>query len=407
MKIGSGDLLNNPMANYFIVNTGSASKKYALYVNGTREFFAHFEKEDGGIIVNFSSRVKSEKKSISEKDYENATAMAAAEIIARGVIKDKSEIGGIGLRVVAPGGYFASDKIVDAEFREKLEEAKEWAPLHTVSIIAEIDSLSSALPGIPIAAISDSAYHAAMPAHSRHYGIPVDMAQRLDLFRFGYHGISFKSILPKLESFSRVAAEKVIVCHLGSGASVMAFKNGKSFDASMGFSPLEGLVMSTRVGDIDAGAVIYLSKKLGYGPEQLETFFNSQCGLLGLSGKTDDIRELLSLESSGDERAKLALEIFVYRVKKYIGAYMAALNGADVIVFTGTIGERSYIMRSRICRDMDVLGIVLDDERNNGAVSQDGFINGDASKIKIAVITSDEMGQMALEAAEVIEMGSR
>ncbi len=395
------------MANYFIVNTGSASKKYALYINDARVFSAHFEKEEGGIIVNFSSKVKQEKKTLSEKDYKNATAMTVAEAIAHGIIKDKSEINGIGLRVVAPGSYFTSNRMVNAEYRQKLEETKEWAPLHTISIISEIDNLSAALPGVPMAAISDSAYHASMPDHSRYYGIPVDIAKQLDLYRFGYHGISFKSILPKLESLSRVASEKVIVCHLGSGASVMAFNKDKSFDTSMGFSPLEGLVMSTRVGDIDAGAAIYLSKKLGYSPEQLENFFNSQCGLLGLSGKTDDIRELLLLESAGDERAKLTLQIFVYKIKKYIGAYMAALNGADVLVFSGTIGERSNIMRSRICRDMDALGIVIDDERNNNTVSQDGFISGDSSKVKIAVITSDEMGQMALEAAAIIETGSK
>ncbi|MBI4920079.1 acetate/propionate family kinase [Candidatus Azambacteria bacterium] len=391
------------MSKYFIVNTGSASKKYALYADDNRGFFAHFEKEDSGIIVNLAKGAESEKRKISESDYVNATKYVINEIINAGLISGIGDIAAVGLRVVAPGSYFQENRIIDAEFNKKLDEAKEWAPLHAVSIISEIESLGAALPGVPIVAVSDSAYHATMPGHSRYYGLPTGDAKKLDVFRFGYHGISFKSILPKLESLSRVATEKAIVCHLGSGSSIMAFKNGKSFDTSMGFSPLEGLPMSTRVGDIDAGAVIYLEKKLELRPEEMEKYFNSQCGLLGLSGKTDDIRELLNLEAGGDEGAKLALEIFVYKIKKYIGSYFAALGGADILIFSGTIGERSSIMRSRICRDMEALGIAIDNERNNNTVSADGFIhNATNSPVKIAVIVSDEMSQMATETAEIL-----
>ncbi|MCX6813092.1 MAG: acetate/propionate family kinase [Candidatus Azambacteria bacterium] len=389
---------------YFIVNTGSASKKYALFGGDLSEFSAHFEHEDGGgIIVTFNKGEKSEKRKISESEYADATEYTASEMANRGLIKSVAGISAVGLRVVAPGSYFLTNHVVDTEYRKKLEETKEWAPLHTAPIISEINNLEAAFPGIPIVAVSDSAYHAAMPDHSRYYGLPLDDAERLDVFRFGYHGISFKSILPRLGSLSRVAWGKAIVCHLGSGSSIMAFKNGKSFDTSMGFSPLEGLPMSTRVGDIDAAAVIYLEKKLGLSPEEMEKYFNSQCGLLGLSGKTDDIRELLNLEVGGDERAKLALEIFSYKIKKYIGSYFAALNGADILIFSGTIGERSSIMRSRICRDMEALGIVIDNERNNSTISADGFIHHETnSPVKIAVIITDEMGQMASEVTAVL-----
>ncbi len=392
------------MAKYFIVNTGSASKKYALYQDSDRVFFAHFEKENGNdIIVTLNKGGESEKRTISESEYANATKYMIDEMAKQGLINGVNDISAVGLRVVAPGSYFLTNRAIDAEYRKKLEEAKEWAPLHTASIISEIDSLEAVLFSIPIVAVSDSAYHATMVEHSRYYGLPLDIAKRLDVLRFGYHGISFKSILPKLESLSRVATEKAIVCHLGSGSSIMAFKNGKSFDTSMGFSPLEGLPMSTRVGDIDAAAVIYLEKKLGLSPEEMEKYFNSQCGLLGLSGKTDDIRELLNLEVGGDERAKLALEIFSYKIKKYIGSYFAALNGADILIFSGTIGERSSIMRSRICRDMEALGIVIDNERNNGTISADGFIHHETnSSVKIAVIITDEMGQMASEISAIL-----
>ncbi len=340
------------MANYFIVNTGSASKKYALYINDARVFSAHFEKEEGGIIVNFSSKVKQEKKTLSEKDYKNATAMTVAEAIAHGIIKDKSEINGIGLRVVAPGSYFTSNRMVNAEYRQKLEETKEWAPLHTISIISEIDNLSAALPGVPMAAISDSAYHASMPDHSRYYGIPVDIAKQLDLYRFGYHGISFKSILPKLESLSRVASEKVIVCHLGSGASVMAFNKDKSFDTSMGFSPGGGLVMMTRPGDVDDEIIFEMIEDLG--PEKTKEIINKESGIKGICGESEMLKVLKNIES-GDKFCQLALDIFIYSIKKYIGSYFAILGGCDLLVFTGAIGYHSSKIRNMVCKDLNIL----------------------------------------------------
>ncbi len=384
----------------FIVNTGSASKKYALYGDGEREFYAHFEKENGGFIVNFVKGEAREKRAVSDSDYAGATLYAIKKMTDEGLIGGAGDITAIGLRIVAPGEYFTENRPVDAEFSKRLDEAKEWAPLHAISIISEIENLGAALPGVPIFAVSDSAYHSAMPSHSRYYGLPLDDAEKFGVVRFGYHGISFKSVLPKLESLSRVSADKAIFCHLGSGSSIMALKDGKSFDTSMGFSPLEGVPMSTRVGDIDAGAVVYLEKKSGFSPEEAENYFNSRCGLLGLSGKTGDVRELLNLEAAGDERAALALEIFVYKIKKYIGSYFAALGGADVLIFSGTIGERSPIIRSRICRGLESLGIVIDGERNNGVQSADGFIHHETdSPVKIAVIVSDEMGQMASETA--------
>lgn len=389
------------MANYFIVNNGSASKKYTLYSDAVREFFAHFEHEGNGIIATFINGEEIEKRDIAEADYKDATKYTINEIIARGLIKSAADIKAIGLRVVAPGSYFMQNKIIDAEYRTKLDEAKEWAPLHTNSIIFEIDNLATLMPEVPIIAVSDSAFHATMAEHSRYYGIPLDFAKQMDIVRFGYHGISFKSVLSKLKSLSHGASsDKIIVCHLGSGSSILALKDGKSFDTSMGFSPLEGLIMSKCVGDIDAGAVICLMKKLKFSPEEMEKYFNSKCGLLGLSGKTDDVRELLKLESNGDADAKLALEIFVYKIKKYIGSYFAILNGANLLVFTGTIGERSSIMRSRICQDLESLGIAIDDERNNNTINRDGFIHNETSSpVKVAVIVSDEMGQMAADVA--------
>jgi acetate kinase len=239
-----------------------------------------------------------------------------------------------------------------------------------------------------------------MPDRARFYAISKETAEK-GIVRYGYHGISFASLISKMTAVGKVP-ERIIICHLGSGSSIGAFLGGKSIDTSMGFTPLEGIPMATRVGDIDPGAVIYLMKKFGFGPNELEEYLNTHCGLLGLSGKSDDLRTLIDLEKAGDKKAALAIDVLVYKIKKYIGAYTAALNGLDTLVFSGTIGERSFFLRSRICRDMENLGIILDDERNNNTVSRDGFIQSASSKVKIAVMITDEMGEIAGEAAQII-----
>lgn len=390
------------MEKYFIVNTGSESKKYALYQNSRRVFSAHFEKEGGKLIVELTG-ANSEKKEISLQEFKNSAEYTIGELLSQKIIGDKGEISAIGFRVVAPGSYFLQNKIIDSEYLEKLEMAREQAPLHINPMLSEIKLLSQTLADIPIVGVSDSLFHISMPDCARFYGIPKNTAENLDIFRFGYHGVSFESIIGKLKNtIGGNLPERIIICHLGGGSSIAAIKGGKSIDTSMGFTPLEGVVMANRTGDIDAGAVVYLSKKFGYGPNEMENYLNTQCGLLGLSGKSNDVRELLEMEKNGDENAKLALEVMVYKIKKYIGAYFAALNGLDVLVFSATIGERSAIMRSRICANLENLGIVLDDEKNNKTVSINGLVNKDESPVKIAVIMTDEMGQMAKEVAAVL-----
>jgi len=391
------------MKKVFITNVGSESRKYALYQDGERVFSAHFEKENEKFIVELTG-AGSEKKEASFQEFENSAEHVVNELLSRKLIGNKNEISAIGFRVVAPGSYFLQNKIIDGEYLGKLETAKEQAPLHINPMFAELKALGQALPGIPIVGVSDSAFHSLEPARARFYGIPKNTAEKFDVFRFGYHGISFESVVGKLKNiYSGNLPERIIICHLGGGSSIAAIKGGKSIDTSMGFTPLEGVVMANRVGDIDAGAVIYLSRKFGYGPDEMENYLNTQCGLLGLSGKSNDVRELLELEKNGDENAKLALEVMVYKIKKYIGAYFAALNGADVLVFSATIGERSAIMRSRICAELENLGIILDDEKNNKTISMDGFIGKDESPVKIAVIATDEMGQMAKEVAKIVK----
>lgn len=390
------------MEKYFIVNTGSESKKYALYAGKKRLFFAHLEKEGKKFVMTVVSRGQTKKTIISRQNFIKAVEFVFQSMIFSKVIADKKEISGIGMRIVAPGGYFQKHRRIDKDYFSRLIKEKLEAPLHIVPIIEEIRTLRKVFSGMPLAGISDSAFHSSLPDHSKFYALPAGIISKLDIRRFGFHGISLQSIIGKIRFFSGKIPARVIICHLGGGSSITAVKSGKSFDTSMGFTPLEGLPMGTRIGDIDAGAVIYLAQKNKLNLNQLEKYLNSRCGLLGLSGITGDIRELLNLEKQNNKKAVLALEIFIYKIRKYIGAYIAALNGLDLLVFSATIGERSFIIRSRICKNLDQLGISLDEKKNIKVVSRDGRIHKNSSRVKIAVLTTDEMEEIADQTRKII-----
>ncbi len=389
---------------YFVVNIGSDSKKYALYEGTERRFFAHFEKEAEAFIVTFETGVSKEKRMLSEKDYGNALAGVLEEIKRSGAVTaPEREIRAVGFRVVAPGSFFQKHRLVDSDFVKRLKSERGLAPLHAEPMLAELGRLDKLLPKIPVIAVSDSAFHAAMPPVASVYAIPHAIAEKFEIRRFGYHGISFSSVVRKVKATLGTMPSRVIMCHLGNGASVTAVKDGQSVDTSMGFTPLEGLVMGTRSGDIDPGALIELAKRLKLSPDKLESFLYHECGLLGVSGESNDIRDLLKLEKEGDSRAALALDLFAYRIKKYIGAYAAALNGFDLVTFSGGIGERSFAMRERVMRGLDGLGLALDQSKNNAAESVDAFINQESSK-DIAVIVTDEMGEIAAIAATFLKV---
>lgn len=380
------------------VNPGSASRKFAIYDGEKRLMLAHIETESGKYILNLEVNGAKETQEITETDYKNDVEFILNLAKIRGVITGKADIGGVGVRIVAPGEYFYSHNAITEEFRTKLKESEEEAPLHIRPILEELLRLEVALPEIKKVAVSDSAFHAGLPAHARTYAIPKEDARKYNIYRFGYHGISVQSVLKKIPALMGSLPERVIVCHLGSGASVTAVKNGRSADTSMGFTPLEGLPMGTRVGDIDAGALIYLGRKLSLDYTALEEYLNKKSGFLGISARTGDVRELLDLESKGDADAALALKIFVYKIQKYIGAYSAAMGGVDLVVFTATIGERSVIMRERISEGLEFLGIALDSLKNT-APDGDAFVGN-----KLAVIRTDELGEIAKETASILDI---
>ena len=387
---------------YIITNPGSASRKYALYEGEKQLLFCHLEEEGDGFVATYDILGEKKKVSVSQDDYKKSGAFLVSLLLEEKLIPQKNEIAAVGFRIVAPGDYFSTTKKIDSEYMEKLKNMLKKAPLHIAGAFSEIDEFSELLPEAVFVGISDSAFHSGLPGVSGEYAITSDMRDG-GIKRYGYHGISFSYVSQRMKDVFGSIPERAIICHLGGGSSITALRNGKSVDTTMGFTPLEGLVMATRSGDIDAGAAVEIARNKKLSLEKVEEYLNKECGLLGISGFSSDIRELLKKESEGDERSSLALEMFVYRIKKYIGSYIATLGGLDALVFTATVGERSHIMRSRICEKMDFLGIVID-EKKNEELAGEGFIEDASSRVKIAVIPTDETFEMAREIRNFLKL---
>ena len=305
-----------------------------------------------------------------------------------------SDIEAVGHRVVHGGERFKQSTRVDDDVWRELEQLIELAPLHNPHNLRGITAARAALgPGIPQVAVFDTAFHHTLPDTAYLYAVPYHLYRRYGVRRYGFHGTSHRYIgyrYRQLTGRSREAT-KIVTLHLGNGASACAIVGGASVDTSMGFTPLEGLVMGTRSGDLDPAILDFVSAKEGMGPHDVEAMLNKQSGLLGISGLTGDMRELLAEEKeTGDRRARLAIDVFCYRVKKYLGAYLAAMNGADAIVFAGGIGENSPDVRARICRGLEWLGIAIDEAKNAATVGTEGRIDAPTSKVELWVIPTDE-----------------
>lgn len=385
------------------INLGSASKKYALYGGGRRLALAHFERDDGGFKISLDIGEAKDDYPVTEDDYEGALSYLLRLLIDRELITDEKGIKAAAIRVVAPGSYFTEHRLIGDEYERRLASAADIAPLHLKPVLTELAEVRELLPEAELLGASDSAFHSTMPAEARRYAIPEDAADEQDIYRFGYHGLSMESVARGLKKFPGPFPERTIVCHIGSGVSVTALRDGKSADTSMGFTPLEGVPMGSRSGSLDPEAALFLQKRFGFSPEKISHYLNTEAGLLGLSGSSGDIRELLELEELGDERAKLALSVFVYRLKQYIGAYMVALGGLDCLVFTGTAGERSPVIRARVCAGLSEFGLALDGRENELYTGEkEGFIQEDDAAVKIGVILADEMEVMNNIAGELL-----
>lgn len=380
------------MATTLIINPGSSSKKYALYRDEKVILSMRFEKVgDAYTLTTLGSGSKKSSDAITPKQFSSALPEVLAEAKQAMCITEPNDIAGVAIRIVAPGTYFQAHQIIDEQFIERLVRTQMLAPNHIPVALAEIASVKNLLPSVPLMAVSDSAFHATMPASARHYSLPPSIASQFDVYRFGYHGISVSSVVRQLAS-KAVLPARLIVCHIGSGVSVTAVKDGKSVDTTMGFAPGSGLPMGTRSGDVDAGALLALITSgaipLAEARHQLERVG----GLQALGGQAD-FRLILEKSANGDVTAQATLDFFLYHMQKTIGAYTAALGGLDMLVLTATAAERSSVLRTHLGQRLGFLNISID-ETANESLRGSGVISDTASQLPVVVQATDEMGEM-------------
>ena len=400
--------------NILVLNPGSATLKFGLYqmpdlskasttTDSATVLASGIVEPIGAPQSELKMSVAAQKPTI--EPVEASTPVQAVEQIIRRLLADFGEstqtpmaIDAVGCRVVHGGPRLVKPTRVTASVLDELRALKELAPLHIPADVAILEKVQQALPETPVIAVFDTAFHQTLPPVAYTYALPIELSTQYKLRRYGFHGISHAYVSGRLIELLGRGAEgtKIITCHLGSGASVCAVLDGQSIDTSMGLTPMEGLVMGTRSGDVDPGLVLYLIRTAGMTASEVDSLLNHQSGLRGLSGLSADVRDLEQAAREGDERAELALEVFAYRARKYIGAYAAALEGLDGVAFTGGIGEHSASMRSRICQGLGFLGLRLDDELNEAANGRAAMrISEDSGSVQIWVIPTDEERQIA------------
>lgn len=377
------------------VNPGSASKKYALFQNGREVLSVLFERtgEGFGKCVEVNGE-RQHCEDISATAYQDSLRDMLAIAVREGVVTDARNITRVALRIVAPGSYFMTHRVVDERYCEKLMEVTSAAPLHIPHILEECASVTKLLPHAKIIGASDSAFHASIPDYARTYSIPREDTEKLDVYRFGYHGLSVGSVVKEIAEMNDAFPERLIIAHIGSGVSITAIAEGKSVDTSMGFAPGSGLMMATRAGDIDPSALLYILNKKGLWGEKAEAYVNRACGLEGVLGSSD-LRIALDRYTRGEHQAVLAINMYMYRIQKTIASYVAALGGLDMLVFTATAPERNPLVRALVCERLAGCGIVLDVERNESLVNRSGIISPEESDVTVAVEHTSEMKEMA------------
>ncbi|HOW10257.1 MAG TPA: acetate kinase [Bacteroidales bacterium] len=322
-----------------------------------------------------------------------------------GVIKDIREIKAVGHRVVNGGESYKESVLIDNEVKRQIEINSELAPLHNPANLKGIFSVEKLIPGVPQVAVFDTSFHQTMPDYAYMYALPYEYYEKYKIRKYGYHGTSHKFVASKAAKLigKDMKDLKIITCHLGNGASITAIQKGKSIDTSMGFTPVDGLIMGTRTGEIDPGVLIYIADKEHLNVSGVNNLINKKSGVAGISGLSSDMRDLEMASSDGNEKAILALNMYAYKVKKYIGSYIAVLNGLDLLVFTGGVGENDHKMRAMICSDMESLGIIFDFEANNGVKGKDMVISKPESKVKVMCITTDEELVIASDTKYIVE----
>lgn len=386
-----------------VINAGSSSLKYQLIDMDTEQ----------AVLKGICERITFKGSELTQKTADGKVLnvkqdmkdhTAAIELVLKamvdpkfGAIKSTDEISAVGHRVLHSGEDFKSSVLIDDEVIRICEKNAELGPLHMPGNIACIKSCREVMPGVPMVAVFDTTFHSTMPAKAYMYGIPYSVYDQYKVRKYGFHGTSHKFVSEETIKLLGKKESKIIVCHLGNGSSISAVKDGKCLDTSMGFTPLEGLVMGTRSGDIDPAASEFIRAKLGLTPEELVQYLNKKCGMLGVSELSSDMRDLEKGISEGNEKAKLAVEVAAYRIKKYIGSYAATLNGVDAIVFTGGIGEHSDLMRRLVMEDMEYLGVDFDFEANKEYSDGVRVLSKPDSKVKVFILPTNEELSIARE----------
>ena len=394
-----------------VLNCGSSSIKYKLYDMDDNSVLAAGGAERVGLDGAFVKVTlpNGEKREIRHDIPEHTEGvkfifglLTDPEI---GAIKDLSEIDAVGHRMVHGGEKFNRSVLLNEEVLRVFEECTELAPLHKPANMKGVRAVAELMPSLPQVGVFDTAFHQTMPDYAYLYAIPYSYYRQFGVRRYGFHGTSHRYVAQRVCDFLGVRAEdqRIITCHIGNGASVAAVKYGKCVDTSMGLTPLEGLVMGTRSGDIDAGAMVYLQKKLGLDADGISDVLNKKSGVLGVSEIGSDMRELEQAVENGDERAMMTMKMYNYRIRKYIGAYAAAMGGVDIIVFTAGVGENQASTREEACQGLEFMGVSLDNELNSGVRGKEVVLSKPDSKVKVCLIPTDEELMIASDTKNILE----
>lgn len=392
-----------------VLNCGSSSIKYKLFDMTTKEVLAQGGIEKIGLVGSFLKlTLPNGEKKILEKDIPEHTA--GIEFILNtlvspeyGAIKSLDEINAVGHRMVHGGERFSESVLLNKEVLDAFIACNDLASLHNPANLKGVNAVSAILPNVPQVGVFDTAFHQTMPDYAYMYAIPYELYEKYGVRRYGFHGTSHRYVSQRVCEFLGVdpKGKKIITCHIGNGGSISAIKDGKCIDTSMGLTPLEGLVMGTRSGDIDAGAVTFIMEKEGLNATGISNLLNKKSGVLGVSGVSSDMRELEAAVAAGNPKAILAEKMYFYRIKKYIGAYAAALGGVDIILFTGGVGENQANCRSEVCEGLEFMGVKIDLEKNK-VRGEEAIISADDSKVTVAVIPTDEELMIASDTLAIL-----
>lgn len=393
-----------------VLNCGSSSIKYKLFDMESKEVLAQGGIEKIGLKGSFlkfalpnDDKVYLEGEILEHKSgIEYILGVLTSEKY--GCIKSLSEIDAVGHRVVHGGEKFNKSVLITDEVIEKVVECIDIAPLHNPPNLAGIDAVKELMGDVPQVAVFDTAFHQTMPEEAYMYGLPYSLYEKYGIRRYGFHGTSHRYVAKRACEFLNIPVEgqKIVSAHIGNGGSITAIKDGRSMDTSMGMTPVEGLLMGTRAGDVDAGVLSYIMEKENIGPQTMSMVVNKFSGMLGVSGVSSDMREVRAAMDAGNEKARLAFNIFSYRIKKYVGSYAAALGGMDVLIFTGGIGENHSITREMVCKDLAFMGVELDEDMNNAIHGDEAVISSSNSKVKVVVIPTDEEFMIAADTMEIV-----